>query len=129
MISIVLANSSQEPLYKQIVEQIKRSILDGKIEPRESLPSIRVLAAELGISVITTKRAYDELENEGLIETFPGKGCFAAGDNELLRERRLSILEELLEEALSQADYLDLSVEDLITMITTLKEEADAISS
>lgn len=129
MISIVLANSSQEPLYKQIVEQIKRSILDGKIEPRESLPSIRVLAAELGISVITTKRAYDELENEGLVETVPGKGCFAAGNNELLRERRLSILEELLEEALSQADYLDLSIEDLITMITTLKEEADAISS
>lgn len=129
MISIVLANSSQTPLYKQITEQIKRGILDGKIEPGESLPSIRVLASELGISVITTKRAYDELEDEGLLETVPGKGCFAAGNNELLRERRLRMLEELLEEALSQADYLDLSVKDLVTMITTLKEETDGIST
>lgn len=129
MISIVLANSSQKPLYKQVSEQIKRGILDGKIEPGESLPSIRTLASELGISVITTKRAYDELEAEGLIETFPGKGCFAAGNNELLRERRLRMLEGLLEEVLSQADYLDLSTEELITMITTLKEETDVISS
>lgn len=129
MISIVLANSSQQPLYKQVCEQIKRGILDGKIEPGESLPSIRVLASELGISVITTKRAYDELEAEGLVETFPGKGCFAAGNNELLRERRLRMLEGLLEEVLSQADYLELSVEDLTTMLNTLKEEDDVISS
>ena len=129
MISIVLANSSQNPLYKQVSEQMRQGILDGRIEPGENLPSIRVLAAELGISVITTKRVYDELEAEGLIETSPGKGCFAAGNNELLRERRLRMLEEILEEAIYQADYLDLSVDDLHSMLTTLKEESDAASS
>ncbi len=126
MVSIVIANSSERPLYRQITDQFKTGILEGDILPGESLPSIRVLASELSISVITTKRAYDELEAEGLIETYPGRGCFAAGNNELLRERRLRMLEELLEDALKQAEYLGLSHEELVSMLSILQEEHDA---
>lgn len=122
MIPVIIANSSKEPLYRQITEQIRRGILEGRISPGEALPSMRSLAAELSISVITTKRAYDELESEGLIETSPGRGCFAAGDDQLLRERRLKMLEGLLEEVLEQADYLDLSLEDITSMLSILKE-------
>ena len=123
MVNIIISNSSDKPLYRQLCDQIKAGILDGQIQAGESLPSIRALAAELSISVITTKRAYDELENEGLIETVQGRGCFAAGNNELLRERRLRMLEQLIEDVLIQADYLGISEEELIKMMGILREE------
>lgn len=129
MINIVISNSSKKPLYRQIIDQFRRSIMDGDIVPGQPLPSIRTLAADLSISVITTKRAYDELEAEGLLEIVPGKGCFAAGSNQILREKRLRLLEELLEEALKQAAYLDIPFEELITMIQTLKEEGIGTNS
>ena len=87
---IYLSNSGQEPIYAQITRQIKQQILSGALRPGDALPSIRLLARELRISVITTKRAYDELENEGFIYTLPGKGCFVAErSTELLREENL----------------------------------------
>lgn len=123
MINIVLSNSSEKPLYLQIVEQVRRGIMDGDIVPEEPLPSIRALAADLSISVITTKRAYDELEKEGLLEMVPGRGCFAAGNNKMLRERRLKLLEEQITGMLDQAAYLELPFDELISMIKLLKEE------
>lgn len=123
MKKILISNSAETPLYRQIINQFRIGILEGDILPGETMPSIRVLAAELSISVITTKRAYDELELEGLLEAIPGKGFFAAGNNKMLRERRLKILEELLENALKQAAYLGISQEELISMIKVLKEE------
>lgn len=123
MINIVITNSSEKPLYSQIIDQFRTSILDGDIVPGQPLPSIRALAADLSISVITTKRAFDELEKEGLLEIIPGRGCFAAGDNQMLREKRLRILEEQISEILKQSSYLELPFDELISMIRMLKEE------
>ena len=94
---IVLSNTSKEPIYEQIKRQIKESILRGELKEEEPLPSIRQLARDLRISVITTKRAYDELEKEGLITSVVGKGSFVAGQNRtFLREKRLKWIEERL---------------------------------
>jgi GntR family transcriptional regulator len=123
MITIVLSNSSEKPLYLQIIEQVRKEIMDGEIVSGQPLPSIRALAADLSVSVITTKRAYDELEKEGLIEMIPGRGCFAAGNNELMRERRLKLLEEQIEGMLKQAAYLEIPFDELISMIKLLKED------
>ncbi|MBQ8248202.1 MAG: GntR family transcriptional regulator, partial [Lachnospiraceae bacterium] len=73
---IILSNSSDEPIYQQIVTQIKAQIMGGELAAGEALPSMRMLAQQLRISVITTKRAYEELEKEGFIETIAGKGCY-----------------------------------------------------
>ena len=87
---IYLSNSGQEPIYAQITRQIKQQILSGALHPGDALPSIRLLARELRISVITTKRAYDELEKDGYIYTVAGKGCYVADRNEqLVREEYL----------------------------------------
>ncbi len=126
IIPIVLKNSDVTPLYLQIAGQLRKAIIHGDALPGESLPSIRTLAADLSISVITTKRAYDILEEEGLIETIPGKGCFVADQgNQILRERRLRLLENLLREALKQARYLGLSRRELVGMLTLLDKEKD----
>ena len=123
MINIILSNSSDVPLYRQLIDQFRRRILEGEINPGEALPSIRALAADLSISVITTKRAYDELEAEGLVEIVPGRGSFAAGSSKMLRERRLKLLEDLLEDVIRQAEYLEIPLEELVSMIKVLKEE------
>ena len=128
MVSLVISNLSEVPLYRQLTEQFRRGILEGEIEPGEALPSIRALAADLSISVITTKRAYDELEAEGLLETIPGRGCFAAGSSQMLRERRLKLLEDLLGDVIRQAEYLDISLGGLVSMIKVLKEEGVGIN-
>lgn len=121
---IIITNSAQEPIYEQIVRQIKKEILTGELQEGEALPSIRSLARELQISVITTKRAYEELEREGLIETVGGKGSFVAGQNkELLREKRLSILEEKLTEVIKEARLLKISCKELTGMLEVLCEE------
>ncbi|WP_055668556.1 GntR family transcriptional regulator [Desnuesiella massiliensis] len=124
--NIIISNSSGEPIYEQIVKQVKNHILTGVLEEGASLPSIRNLAQELRISVITTKRAYEELEREGFIHTMPGKGSFVSGQNkELLREKRIKIIEEKLQEAIEESRLLDLSLEELKDMLTIFYEESN----
>ena len=94
---IILSNSSGEPIYQQIVTQIKGHIMSGALASGDALPSMRLLAQQLRISVITTKRAYDELERAGYLYTIPGKGSFVAAKNaELLREEHLKKIEEYM---------------------------------
>jgi GntR family transcriptional regulator len=101
-------------------------IISGKLESGEALPSIRSLAKDLRISVITTKRAYDELEREGYIDTIPGKGCFVATRGvELLREENLMRIEEHMQEVARLAVSINLTNEDLMEMFRTLLSEAD----
>lgn len=122
--NIIILNSSPEPIYLQIVNQIKNLILQGELPEGEALPSIRSLAKDLKISVITTKRAYEELEREGLIETVGGKGSFVSAQNkELLRERQLRIVEEKLSEAIAAAKTVNLSLSELIEMLKLIYEE------
>ncbi len=121
---IIISNSSQEPIYAQIVTQIKDLILQGKLAEAEPLPSIRNLARELQISVITTKRAYDELEKEGFILTVPGKGTYVAAQNkELMREKRIKIIEEKLIEAVIASKSINLTLSELQEMLNLLYEE------
>ncbi|MDK2814720.1 MAG: hypothetical protein PWP18_633 [Thermoanaerobacter sp.] len=122
--NIIISNSADEPIYEQIVRQIKEAILKGELEEGELLPSIRNLAKELQISVITTKRAYDELEKEGFIATIPGKGTYVAAQNkELMREKRLKIVEEKLVEAIIAAKAVNLSLEEIKEMLEILYKE------
>ncbi|EGD52346.1 transcriptional regulator, GntR family [Thermoanaerobacter ethanolicus JW 200] len=122
--NIIISNSADEPIYEQIVRQIKEAILKGELEEGELLPSIRNLAKELQISVITTKRAYDELEKEGFITTIPGKGTYVAAQNkELMREKRLKIVEEKLVEAIIAAKAVNLSLEEIKEMLEILYKE------
>ena len=103
-VDIVISNASDKPIYEQITSQVKALILSGELREGEQLPSIRALANGLGISAITTKRAYADLEAAGFIETVQGKGCFVAGANlELLREERLRRIEALLGAAVAEA--------------------------
>lgn len=123
---IIISGASQEPLYEQIANQIKNQIILGELKPGDALPSIRKLAKELQISVITTKRAYDELEKDGFIETVGGKGSFVSADNkELFQEKRLRMLEEKLSEIIAESRYLGISVEELKEMIDLLYKEGE----
>ncbi len=121
---IIISNASGQPIYEQICRQIKGAIAAGKLEPGEALPSIRVLARELRISVITTKRAYEELERDGFIHTVAGKGCFVAEQNlELRRESGLREIEEHLLSALELGKQSGLTAEDIAQMLRVLSEE------
>ena len=123
---IVISNSSADPIYEQIKKQIKRQILKGDLKPGDPLPSIRNLARELCISVITTKRAYDDLEREGFIDTVGGKGSFISMQNiEFLREKRLKLFEENLAGMLVQASLLGLNKEDVKNMLDLVDETKD----
>lgn len=122
--NIIISNSSGVPIYEQIKEQIKGSILNGELEEHGALPSIRALAQELRISVITTKRAYEDLEREGFIYTLPGKGSFIAAQNkELVKEAQMRIIEEKFTEAIDVSKYIKLSLEDLMEILKVLFEE------
>ena len=122
--NIILSNYSDKPIYEQITEQIKSLIIKGELVEAELLPSIRVLAKELQISVITTKRAYDELEKDGYIVSVPGKGSFVGAQNmELLKEARIRIIEEKLIDAITAAKSIDISFDDLAKMLKLLFEE------
>lgn len=122
--NIIISNSSEYPIYQQITMQIKDLIIKGNLGEEDLLPSIRSLAKELQISVITTKRAYEELEREGFITTVPGKGSYVAAQNEeLLKESRIRIVEEKLEEAVIAAKSIRLTFQELIEMLTLLYEE------
>lgn len=121
---LVIVNSSTEPIYEQIARQIKAMIIQGKLKPGDPLPSIRGLAKELQISVITTKRVYDELEREGLIVSVGGKGSFVAEQNaEWLREKRLKLIEEKLAAVVRDARLVGLSLAELQQMLELLYEE------
>lgn len=122
--NIIISNSSQEPIYEQIAKQIKDAIISGELSESEALPSIRNLAKELQISVITTKRAYEELEKEGFILTVPGKGSYVAAQNkEFLKEARIKIVEEKLAEAVFSAKAIGLSLTEMQEMLKIYYEE------
>lgn len=121
---IVIANGSSSPIYEQIASQVKAAIMTGELTAGEALPSIRALANDLRISVITTKRAYQELEAAGFIETVQGKGTFVAGGNlELLREERLRQVEDLLGRAVEAARDAGVEGAELRQMLDVLLEE------
>ena len=121
---IIISNSSGQPIYEQICRQIKGAIAAGKLQPGEPLPSIRSLARDLRISVITTKRAYEELERDGFIQTVAGKGSFVAQqDLELARESNLREIERPLQAALELSRQIDLPAEELYSILNVLNEE------
>ena len=123
---IIIANSSPDPIYEQIRNQIKSQIISGDLSEGDALPSIRKLSQELQISVITTKRAYEELEKEGFIDTVGGKGCFVASQNkEFIREKKMKTVEEKLNEAVRDAKKLDISFKELNEMLSILYNEEE----
>jgi len=122
--NISIANSSPDPIYEQICQQIKNAIVKGALQPGELLPSIRNLARELRISVITTKRAYEELERDGYIETVGGKGTFVSLHNtELLKEKRMQLIEEKISDIVLEGKMLNISLSTLHKMLDLLYEE------
>lgn len=121
MLEIIVSNASNKPIYAQIATQIQDAILSGELEEGAPLPSIRALANDLRISVITTKRAYADLEEAGFIDTVQGKGSFVAGGNrEMLREGRLKRVEELLGQAVHEASAAEISLTELHEMLDLL---------
>ena len=121
---IFIDNRSGAPIYDQIFSQIRDQIVSGALTADEALPSIRNLAKDLRISVITTKRAYEELEREGFLYTVPGKGCFVAARNtDLLREENLRRMEAHLEEAARLASLCGLTADEMIETLRILTEE------
>ncbi|RAW19219.1 MULTISPECIES: GntR family transcriptional regulator [Paenibacillus] len=122
--NILISNASNDPIYMQILTQIRQSILSGELVAGESLPSIRQLAKDLQVSVITTKRVYEELEKEKLIDSVVGKGCFVSGVNQdFIRERRMKQMEEKMQEIIRESKELGMSSQDLIDHLTLLFEE------
>ena len=122
--NLILSNASGAPIYEQIYTQLKAAILTGELQEGEALPSIRQLAKDLRISVITTKRAYYELERDGFIYTVAAKGCYVAPKNtELIREEHLRQLEEHLRAAAKLAALCALSDEELFDLYKTIREE------
>lgn len=121
---IIISNASGTPIYKQIIEQIKGIILDGVLTEGEALPSMRLLAQQLRISVITTKRAYEELERQGFIESYAGKGSFVKAQNaDLLREENLRQIEASLETICQKAKRSGVSLEELQQLTTIIYGE------
>lgn len=117
-LNILISNSSSKPIYTQIVDQIKKQILMEKLEAGFQMPSIRVLAKELHVSVITTKNAYQQLENEGFLESVQGKGFFVkAPEGENLKKKKLELIEMKLSEIIEESKSLDISLDKLIEVI------------
>lgn len=122
--NVIISSSSGRPIYEQIVDQIRSQIMDGKLGAGDALPSMRALAGDLRISVITTKRAYSELELEGLIETVPGKGCFVSAQNpETVREANLRLAEEHLRKAVSVAKGYGIGRDELSEILRIIYED------
>lgn len=122
---IIISNATDRPIYEQIYTQLKAQILSGALQPGQLLPSIRALAKDLRISVITTKRAYDELERSGYIYTVPGKGSFVAKRNpQLLREEHLKQIEEHMTAIRSLAQSAGISREEALEMWDLMWEES-----
>lgn len=116
--NIIITNATGQPIYDQIVTQIKNMIISGELKEGDALPSMRFLAKELKISVITTKRAYEELEKEGFIVSYTGKGSFVAGTNQdFLREQKLKEVENYLQKAVKEAKACNISAGELTDML------------
>ena len=121
---LIIRNNTDQPIYGQITSQIRSQILSGALAPGDALPSIRALAKDLKISVITTKRAYDELEAEGFVTTVAGKGCFVAEKNlDLIREQQLKKLEDHLSAAAELSKSCGVTPTELQDMLRILLEE------
>jgi GntR family transcriptional regulator len=121
---ILISNASQYPIYEQISKQIRSQIISGDLKEGDPLPSIRKLAKDLQVSVITTKKAYETLEREGYIDTVTGRGTFVAAQNkELLREIKMKIIEDRITEAVSDAKLFGISLEELNEMLNLLYKE------
>ena len=121
---IIISNTNGKPIYEQITAQIKGMIMNGTIDQGDALPSIRLLAKELRISVITTKRAYDDLEKEGFIITIPGKGSFVSEKNtEFVREEQLRKVEEHIQLAVEYGKTSGISLEEMQGIMKMLYEE------
>lgn len=120
-LDIIISNSSGQPIYEQIASQIKNMIISGELREGDALPSMRMLAKELRISVITTKRAYEELEREGFIVSITGKGSFVARKNiDFIREEHLRKIENLMQQTVEYANALGLELEELVEMLTLI---------
>lgn len=123
--NIIISNSSDKPIYEQITSQMKQMIINGELEAGALLPSMRTLAKELRISVITTKRAYEDLERDGFIYTVVGKGSFVAEKNmEFIREEQLRYVEEQLTKAVEGAKAGGIGLDELLEILRMLYEEA-----
>ena len=121
---LFINNKSGAPIYDQIYNQIKQQIISGALQPDEAMPSIRGLARDLRISVITTKRAYDELEKEGFIYTIAAKGCFVAPKNvELLREETLKNIENHIDQIVRLSQSVGLSEQEVLDMVKFAMED------
>ena len=121
---IIISNASGVPIYEQIEEQIKSMIMNGDLAAGDALPSMRLLAKELRISVITTKRAYEDLERDGFIESVVGKGSFVKGINsEIMKESMLFAIEECLEKAVDKAILGKVSLSEMQEMLSIIYEE------
>lgn len=121
---IIISNSSKEPIYEQIMKQIQTAILSGELAEGDALPSIRQLAKDLKISVITTKRAYEELEKSGFTYSIVGKGSFVAEQNlEVIREKKLKVIEEQLSAVITNSKEIGVSYEELQELLKLFYEE------
>ena len=119
--NIIISNSSGQPIYEQIISQIKAMIISGELKEGDALPSMRLLAKELRISVITTKRAYEELERDGFIVSITGKGSFVAGTNpDFIKEEQLRKIELLLSEAVDAAKTSGIGLGELNELLVLL---------
>lgn len=124
--TIIISNASPDPIYKQIIQQIRSQIMQGDLSAGDALPSIRALARDLQVSVITTKRAYDELESEGFIDSVTGKGSFVSAQNtHILREMQLRSIEERLAETLEIAASYGLGKDVVMEIIDLLYQKEE----
>lgn len=122
--NVIISNSANQPIYEQIYTQIKNLIISGELKSGEMLPSIRSLAKDLRISVITTKRAYDELEKDGYVYTVASKGCYVAEKNmDIIRESKLSEIEQLMRKITELAPACKISDSELMEMFKLIMEE------
>ena len=121
---IIISSNTNMPIYEQITSQIKAMIMSGTLNTGDPIPSMRALAKDLRISVITTKRAYEDLERDGFVVTVAGKGCFVAPRNlELMREEQRKRVEQTLEQAVEQAQAASITLEEMQQMLSLLYEE------
>lgn len=123
---ILLQNNSNQPIYEQIKEQIKANILQGKVEPGTALPSMRELASDLGVSLITTKRAYVDLEQEQFVTTIRGKGTFVKEqDASIMKEKQFIVIEDLAKELTKQAKLIGMDLKEINEIISLIYEEGE----
>lgn len=121
---LIVSNVSGVPIYEQIKQQIKSAILSGELQEEESLPSLRTLAKDLKISILTVTRAYTELEQEGFVKNVQGRGCFVMGrGSELIREQLIRKVEEGLAQAVDAAAVANLSAQELHQLLDILLED------